>query len=298
VFDFRKDKPPELTLTLDRADGVYAPGEVIGITVAIQPAKDYKVRAGRLRLSGTEHFQYCTQVSTTDADGNTTQSYSYEWGRNEFYAEEAEFLGETTLASSTPERFTFQTRLPANALPTCMGEILRVEWLVEVKLDRPLAGDLNAKVVVRVPAPAPGREAQPGEYGVSNEPQEAELALVLPGLEAVAGQPFDGQLRILPRKDFGAEVRLELVRAENVPLSQGHNQGKVFVLKLAGNTKFKAGQQQVIAFRAPLPPDAAPSIQTEHGALTWTMKGILARRLRRDTSITQEFSVFTGRAAN
>jgi hypothetical protein len=211
---------------------------VIGITVAIQPAKDYKVRAGRLRLSGTEHFQYCTQVSTTDADGNTTQSYSYEWGRNEFYAEDAEFLGETTLASSTPERFTFQTRLPANALPTCMGEILRVEWLVEVKLDRPLAGDLNAKVVVRVPAPAPGREAQPGEYGVSDEPREAELAL------------------------------------------------------------FKAGQQQVIAFRAPLPPDAAPSIQTEHGALTWTMKGILARRLRRDTSITQEFSVFTGRAAN
>jgi hypothetical protein len=294
----RQDQPPELTLTLDRAGGVYLPGEVVGISITVQPARDRKLRSASMRLSGTEHFQVCTQVAKTDSDGNTTQSYSYDWARTELFSAQEDFLGETTLPAGLAEHFTFQVRLPPDALPTCNGEILRVAWLVEVKLDRPLAGDLNAAASLRVPALAPGQALASQAYGVSNEPQEAELALVLPGLAAVAGEPFSGHLRILPHKDFRAEVRLELARTEEVPVDQGHTQTKAYVLKLAGNTHFQAGQPQVIAFQAPLPPDAAPSLQTEHGTLTWTMQGILARRLRRDTSISQAFSVFTGRPAD
>jgi len=298
MFDFLKGKSAELTLALDRADGVYRPGDVIGVIIEVRPDQDLRLRAGRVRLSGTEHFEVRSQVNTTDADGNNQLSYSYSWERDEFYAEEAEFLGETTLPGGTPERFTFQARLPADALPSCLGEILRVEWLVQVKLDRPLAGDLEARAVVRVPALARGGEAPPAEYGVSGEPNEAELALVLPGLEAVAGQPFAGQLRILPRKDFAVtEVRLELERNENVPLDQGYQHSKAYRVKLAGGTRLKAGQPHVIPFEAPLPPDAAPSLETAHGTLAWTMKGILARRLRRDTSVAQAFTVFTERAA-
>ena len=40
-------------------------------------------------------------------------------------------------------------------------------------------------------------------------------------------------------------------------------------------------------------PDAAPTIQTPNGSITWTMKGILARRLRTDTTVEQNFSVYS-----
>ena len=40
---FRQNPTPELQLTLDRADSVYRPGEVVGITVAIQPERDLKL---------------------------------------------------------------------------------------------------------------------------------------------------------------------------------------------------------------------------------------------------------------
>jgi hypothetical protein len=65
----------ELTLTLDRADGVYRPGEVIGITVEIQPAKDLKLRAGRVRLSGTpERFAFQAQLPPDAAPSIQTQA--------------------------------------------------------------------------------------------------------------------------------------------------------------------------------------------------------------------------------
>lgn len=295
----RQNPTPELQLTLDRADGVYRPGEVVGITVEVQPARELKLRSGTLRVTGTVHFEIRSRVTSTDSDGNTTQTDSYSWAQSELFAVEETFLSETTLPSGVAERFTFQAQLPPDALPTCHGEILHVAWRVEAKLDRPLAGDLNAAAVVRVLGLAPGGEAPPQAYGASDEPQEAELALVLPGLAAVAGEPFSGHLRVLPHKDFrAAEVRLELERTEHVPLSEGYTKSRTYTLKLAGSTQFKAGQPQSFPFQAPLPPDAPPSLQTGYGTRTWTMKGILNRRLRRDTSVAQAFTVFTGRMAH
>lgn len=294
MFNLGKSKTPELTLTLDRADGVYRPGDLIGIVVDLLPGKDYRVRSGTVRLAGTVHFQVRSKSTSTDSDGHASESYSYSWERDDLYAVQDQFLGETTLTRDVPQHYTFQVQLPGDARPSAIGKILRVAWQVEVKFDRPMAGDLRAEAELRVPARAPRGPAAPQPFGASNEPQEADLALVLPGADAVAGQPFTGELRILPRKDFGVtDVRLELTRHENVPHDQGHTEDQTVTVKLAGGTKFKAGQLVTFAFQAPLPPDAAPSTQTEHGSLTWALTGVLARRLRRDTTIRQELAVFT-----
>jgi hypothetical protein len=186
--------------------------------------------------------------------------------------------------------------LPAEALPSCAGKIVRVNWKVSVKLDRRLAGDLHVEAELSVRSLGPGLSMQSGQYGESSEPNEAELAFILPGLETVAGQPLSGQLRILPRKDFSSEVRLELARNESVSYDQGNHSKEVFPLKLAGSAKFTAGQQQIIPFQATIPPDAAPSVTTPNGSITWTVRGILARRLRKDTIVEQEFRVYPAKA--
>ena len=153
--------------------------------------------------------------------------------------------------------------LPTAALPSCAGQIVHVRWQVDVKLDRHLTGDLQAKADLSVRSLPPGQDAQPGAYTASDGPSEVELAFILPGLKAVAGQQLSGELRILPRKDFAGKVRVELVRREHVPFDRGNHSEKSFPLELARNTEFTAGQQQTIPFqyssrRMPRPPSRLP----------------------------------------
>ena len=109
---------------------------------------------------------------------------------------------------------------------------------------------------------------------------------------------LSGQLRILPRKDFAGKVRVELVQREHVPFDRGNHSEKSFRLELTGNTRFTAGQQQTIPFQLPIPPDAAPSVQTPHGSITWALKGTVDRHLRGDFTIEQSVEVFSAWTAS
>lgn len=296
MFNFLKGTKTELTVTLDRPNGLYYPGDTVGATIEIQPNKELKLHGARVKLSGTEKYEYTYISHSTDSDGNSSDDYVKTWGTNEFFASEENFLGATTLPGGVPQRYSFRMGLPSDALPSLAGKIVRIQWKAGVKLDRRLAGDLHSEAELRVGFPDPGPAIQPGEYGESNEPGETELTFLLPGLETVAGQSLNGQLRVLPRKNFDAsEVRLELVCHEYVSYDQGNESEKVIPFKLAGGVQFTAGQTQTIPFQASIPQEAAPSIQTPNGSIVWTMKGILSRRLRKDTTIEQGFVVYPAR---
>lgn len=292
MFNFLKGKKTEITITLDRPNGIYYPGETVGVTVEILPDKDLKLQRALVSLMGTEQYEYDSTSSSTDSDGSTTETTSSYWGTNSLYNDEERFIHEATLSGGTPQRYTFQKILPVEALPSCSGKILRVTWGIVVKIDRRLAGDLNAKTELSVRAGAPGTDVQPGEYGVSSEPGEAELAILLPELETAIGQQINGQLRILPKKNFSGGVRMELVREEHVSYDEGKYSEKTYPLNLSGNTEFTAGQQQVVPFQIPIPPDMTPSIQTPNGSISWKIKGVLNRRLRKDTTVEQTVLVY------
>ena len=63
MLNFLKAKKPELTVTLDRPNGIYQPGETVGVSVEILPNKDMKLKAALVELSGTEKYQYTTILS-------------------------------------------------------------------------------------------------------------------------------------------------------------------------------------------------------------------------------------------
>jgi hypothetical protein len=122
------------------------------------------------------------------------------------------------------------------------------------------------------------------------------MAIALPGLEFSAGDTLAGELRIHPHKNFEAsEVRLELRKTELVPYDQGNQSQKVFPVKLAGKSRFQAGQAQVFPFQVPILPAIVPSVQGPFGAISWTLVAVLARSLRSDTRLEQEFYIFSGR---
>lgn len=310
MFNLFKGNKPEFTVTLDRPNGTYAPGETISITVEFKPNTELKLQGAQAKLSCMEHYELATE--TTDSDG--TLSKDHYWGKNEFFVAKQDFLSETTLPGGYPQRYSFQMELPAHAPASCSGEIIRIEWHISVKLERAfsrvtkvlfwitsvklkrlLAPDWHAEPKLLVFSLAPSKEVQLSEYGESNEPNEVQLALRLPGLKTAAGQVLSGQLRILPHKGFTSAVRVELVCTESVPYDCGNQRQKKLQFNLAESTQFIAGQEQAIPFQIPIPQDGLPSIKANNGSITWTLRGVLDRRLRQDTIIEQNLEVCSAR---
>ncbi len=138
----------EITVKLDRPDGLYEPGETVGVTVNLQPRKDMKLIGGYVKLSGMEgRYQ-----SDGDPDYPTLV-----WVDNEFWSSKRRHLGQTTLPGGTFQHYDIQFSLPASARPSGTGEKGRVWWRISVKLGRPgLLPDLHAEkelqVTTRTPA--------------------------------------------------------------------------------------------------------------------------------------------------
>ncbi len=148
-------KTDEITITLDRPDGIYQPGETVRVTVMIKPRKDMKLTGARVKLSSTKVYE--THVkSYTGAQGDV-------FVKKEFFASDYSFLGQTMLPRGTGKRYRFRMNLPADALPSSTVGMVQVRWQISVKLNRPgLLIDLHAKKELWVLSRAPG---QPTRYG-------------------------------------------------------------------------------------------------------------------------------------
>ncbi|MBN2148824.1 MAG: hypothetical protein JW726_15660 [Anaerolineales bacterium] len=298
MFNFLKSKKDWITITLDRQNGIYYPGETVGVNVQITPEKDLKLQGATVKLKGTERFYYSHETDSTDSEGNSNRETNYYWGEEDIFTAEENFLGEIVLPRDTPQRYSFQMALPADALPSCKGDIMQVKWAALVKLDRRMAGDKQTETGLQVLWAAPGEQVQAGDYGTASDAELAEIAFALPGLEAIAGQIYAGQLRITPLKDFDVtEIRLEVIKTEYVNYKDGNVSKKAYPpVKVAGNTSFAVGKTQLIPFQVSIPADANPSLQASYGNIAWKLRATFARRLRKDTTIEQDILVYLTRA--
>lgn len=295
MFDFLKGGKVTLNVEIDRPSGPYHPGETVKATATLDTSRELKVRSGRAALIRQEEYEY--SYESTDSDGDT--SYDTMWSQDRTVMDQQEFLGETVFPAGTQEIYHFTFTLPLTAQPTGSGSIFRLNWLVEITLDRKMAGDVNGEAEVVVVSTPPGQAIAQGEYGQgqSDEPDQAELTFLLPGQEWLPGQTLTGELRIYPHKSFTAnEIRLELVQYENVPYDQGNTDETTIVeVKLADKTQFNPDEPLSCPFQLALPADMVPSTAGDWGAITWYLRGILARTLRSDTHGETEIMVYSGR---
>jgi len=293
MLNFFRANKKELTVTLDRQNSTYFPGETVVGTIELTADKALKLGGVTAVLSGTEEYKYRYITYDTDPEGNSTQDYRTSWGRNQFFASQQSILGETVLTGGTTHCYQFQLMLPSDAPPTCAGALLRVRWQLNVVADRPRARDMNTDIALLVHSQDLSQDRNPSEYGQSNRPDEAELTFILPGLGAVVGQQLAGQLHILPRKEFDSKVRLELVRREYVPYDQGNSSEKSYRFELVGRTSFVSGRPQVLPFELAIPADAPPSVRTSNGTISWKLRGVLDRSLRKDTVVEQNLEIYS-----
>jgi hypothetical protein len=303
MFDFLKGGKTSVKLTLDRPiSGDDAPahpyylGETAHARLTVVSEKDFKVQEGRIALVYHEEYQYRHHRRTTDSHGHSRTTVATEWGTDEREANRQVFLGETTISGGSTKTYEFDLPIPANAAPSARAEIVRVNWLVKATLDRRMAGDIEDRVDLPVFAAAPGASVQAGEYGASNEPDEADLAFSLPGKEWVMGETIAGRLQVRPKKEFDVtEIRIELARRQSVPRDVGNEHVESMPVKLSEGTRLTPGQNLTLTFNVAIPTPVPATFSTPNSTHQWLLRGVLARRLRKDTFVEEEIFIYNGR---
>jgi len=293
MFDIFKGGKVQLDVQLDKQ--VYAPGDTIHARISLQNDKELKIQGGRFTLTCQQKYQY--KRKHRDSDGHSKVDTT--WGTNDVQVHHFDFLPETTLAPGA-QAFETSFTLDAVAASSSRGEIISVAWYAKATIDRKMAADTNTEVEFQVvnanPVDAAGET--PREYGEANEPEEARMTFYLRSCQVTRGTALSGFLRIYPQKNFGAgEVRLELMRDEYVGDVSGSGydhsrQTKVAETKLAGKTQLQAGQYMEFPFTLALPADLAPTFAIEPGYLKYTLQGVLARTLRKDTLVKEEIIIY------
>ena len=296
MFNFLKGGKVNLSVAIDRPNGIYFPGETVHARVTLTSDKEAKFQEGRVALLYQEKFQYRSLQHSTDSDGHSETDEVYRWKTNNQEVARQVFLGEVNLAKGTAQTYDFQAQVPASAPPTCPGTIIQVQWLAKATLDRKLLGDINAEAPLTVLVTPAGDRAA-GQYGQPTDAGEAQMSFTLPGLEWCAGETLTGTLSINPQKNFDAtEVRVELEQTEYVPYDRGNQKVNAVKMKLAGKTKVMAGQPLSFPFQVTVPQPCSPSGSTMNWSVTWKLKGILARFMRKDTAVEQELRVYSARS--
>jgi sporulation-control protein spo0M len=303
MFDFLKGGKTSVKLTLDRpisedATQVYPyyPGETVHARVTLASEKEIKIQEGRIALVYQEEYQYKHHHHTRDSHGHSRTTVATAWATDEREANRQVFLGETSLPAGTQKTYEFDLPMPTNAAPSAQAEIVHIKWMVKATLDRKMAGDIEDKVDLPVFTGISGTSAQPVEASASSEPDQADLIFSLPGKEWVMGETIAGWLKISPKKAFDvAEIRVELVRCERVPRDLGNEHETAMPFKLSGGTRLEPGQNLSLPFNIAIPSPVPATFSTPNSTMNWMLKGVLARRLRKDTIVEEGIIIYNGR---
>ena len=277
----------EVFVALDRLDGIYYPGEEIRVMVELCPDRPLQIRSALVRLVGVEDYRYRTLIEYRD---RVREEHC--WDQHEFYTGEEKFLDATMLDKSVTRQYSLTVPVPADALPSFTGDILQVSWKIDVVLDRQMAQDLHAEADVRIRLRGDEFEPPYIESDESSDSEAAELSFHLTDEKIRTGKTLAGRLNVLPHADFDARVRVELIQKTHVPRDRGNHSERCLSVNLADSTGFVTGQQQVFDFEVPVPDDVVPTVYTPNGSNEWFLRGILDRRLRRDTSIEQGVIIY------
>ena len=262
------------------------PGEQVEARVELVPREDFHVRLGKVELVRVET---CVQI--------TRSQYGTHYSKKTHAISLAE---ETLMENQTVRRLGGQRRdvrfaLPTDALPTMNGAVVQkiepgVAYEVRASLDVARARDMSGSqefVVDRIPA---SDDAPPSPVVEESKHRQCALTLDLSRSEALSGDRIEGRLRAEMLDDLDAAgVRVELVRKEKFG-----NEAQDHVVDrtdLEREVTLESGERREWRFSLDVGEVSVPSLETEKSSVTWLVKGILDRNLRRDLRVEREIEV-------
>jgi hypothetical protein len=269
----------DVQVALDRDSAL--PGETVEAAIRIVGGrKDLEIREGRVELVYENEYTY-RHTSGRYTTTTTTTDRAVADGRR--------FLEAGHVAADTPYDATASVTVPATAVPSAEGEITKVRWKVVATLARPHVRDVHGEATLVVLSRA-GATLDAPEVEARGD---VELSFRLDREHFGPGDVVGGALVATPLQACEAnEFRVELVRHEDVPRNLGNTEdveeGQAI---LESGVRLSLGAPREWPFQLQLPAVVVPCLQTEHSRVTWLLKGIGSRRLRRDYWVTHPIDV-------
>ncbi len=280
-------------------------GDVIDAEVTVTPHSSFVAAAGLLRLSQTEALRI---DSARDAVPRMMLS-----GRRNGSPDHIDhvFVADALLDGGVVYKYAAQIKLPAPAPPTVKGKCAQITWQLSasilVKADHApggysllsnlagnQAGQSSQELVVftRPESAYIGGEQLPEKPCASHSFRNVNLALSLDSALAANGGELSGTLSVQSRTALKArELRVELVRWER----SGSKQARVVESRqvLQRPAMQAAGEQTDWDFCLPVPDRLMPSALAQHTFVGWQVRGIIARTLNFNLSVSQLVQVYT-----
>jgi hypothetical protein len=238
------------------------PGDEVRVRVTVEGEIDDKAEGARAGLRCVNHFL----VREYDRQDD---EWEEKWRALTLHDD----AGDVPLQAGEHELvFTVPTGMPPSSKNA-------VSWTAWAGIDRRrgLDATASAEIAVRLPAPPdPPRDVPPGEDGVAFEALPAAVR---------AGEQLEGTLVVTPADDIkttGVRVGLRRTVTYVVDRSKVVRRDDVGEVEVAGGQELAAGQSQRFPFTVAVPADAGPTAQAPHAVVEWTVRGIVARRMRGD----------------
>jgi hypothetical protein len=275
----------DVQIALDRASAL--PGETVDATIRVLGGrKDLEIQEGRLELVYENEYKYRHRAGYGDSRHTATTKTT-----DRSVADSHRFLEAGAIAADTPFEATASLTIPAGAPPSGEGEITKVRWKVVATFARPRARDVHGEASLTILSP-PVETLDAPEVETRGD---VELSFRLDREHFGPGDTVQGTLVATPLQACEAnDVRVELVRHENVPRNLGNTEDvKEAEAMLESDVRLSLGAPREWPFQFQLPAVVVPCLKTEHSSVTWLLKGIGSRRMRRDYRITQPIDVHT-----
>ncbi len=285
----------KVSIEIDPGQGPFYPGSPLNVSITLRSKK--KVKVSEVRAVLLFHEQYRYKAVEEDDDGDRqTRVYT---AHKDWEVHKDLLMGGETIPGGFEQTYQLDWKIPEDAQPPYSGKVIQAKWLIKVTLDRKLRKDINKEIELPIIVPPPGTHGGAGEYGHASHSDKADMQLWLPRVEWVEGETIEGKLKIYAHDNISCNhVRIELTRKEEV----FRENGNVFTVtefkeRISGGVKLRSGETSEIPFSVAIPKKGCPTLDTPVGRVTWTLKGILSRRLRKDFTVTQEIFVYNGSKA-
>jgi SpoOM protein len=285
-------------LLLDRAD--VSAGETVQATIRVSGGrKDTEIAEGRLRLVYENEYEWRERTSTlvrSSSRSEPSTRTSRQTDRKTI--DERRFLERGVVRADTPEDHTLSVEIPPSSIPSGEGKITRVRWKIQATLACERTRDISDEAPLEVLSTADQDWLEPAPEVESHG--ECLLAFQLEKRAFGAGEPIEGTLVLTASEGCSvSEVRVELERHENVPRDLGNSSHQREAQAIvAGALELSPGVPQEFSFRLEVPPDPVPTLETANSRVWWLLKGIGARRMRRDYRVEQEVLVYSAPGAH
>ncbi len=263
----------------------FSPGEEVKVRTTIAADEDINVREVVISLICVETFWRMESNGKTSSLRKKTQT---------LIEVPLQFATDSRFHRGIPYREEHRLTLPADSPLTLAGKIANISWQAKVSLDVAGARDIHVEKPVTVVSAQTISEDAASEYPqpviTEQSHDECRVRLELPSESWQIGDSMSGRLRLDAVEDCDfSEVRVELVLSEKAGDKKSQVAADSMVLEQ--DVSLSANRSQEWRFSLDLPTEPSRSTVISKTSLQWSVKGVLARKRRRDLSVEKEITV-------